>query len=156
VTNTESRVISSRSSPLLVQQLASKEDEVIALTKVQLDLEQQVRETARSNESMRSQLEASLRNLARANQHIVELRLQGIDFKAEIDRRCDNVQKTVDQQMGFIPRAVQKQMIYLQTLKVNLLVNTCSDLLFVTHVLLLQFFYCLFVSTLLFPQRVTR
>jgi hypothetical protein len=45
--------------------------------------------------------------------------MQGLDYKAEVDRRIEKVMVSVESQMGYVPDAVEKQLFYVQLLKVR-------------------------------------
>ncbi len=47
------------------------------------------------------------------------MRLQGLDFKAEVDRRVEQVMVAVESQMGYVPEAVERHLFYTQILKVR-------------------------------------
>ena len=47
----------------------------------------------------------------------VEVRMQGLDYKAEVNRHCGRVLASIQSRMGFIPAGIQKEILYLKVLK---------------------------------------
>jgi hypothetical protein len=43
--------------------------------------------------------------------------MQGLDFKAEVDRRCSRIIASIQSRMGFVPSGIEKQVAYLKLLK---------------------------------------
>jgi chromosome segregation ATPase len=108
------------SQSIVIQHLAMKEDELIELNNRTRQIEHEAREANRKLEMMREQLENTMKMQAKTNQHVVELRMQGMDFKAEVDRRCNKIGEIIESRMGFVPLAVQRQIYHLQALKVSI------------------------------------
>lgn len=106
-----------RTHAMLTQDLAIKEQTIASLAADKEELENSNRELMRSNESLKKELEKALRNQAQTHQHAVEVRMQGLDYKAEVDRHCARVLTSIQSRMGFIPAGVQKEILYLKVLK---------------------------------------
>ena len=95
------------------------QSQLIAKLKEQaLMLEAANRNLVRSNESIQRELEIAARNQSQTSQFCVELRMQGLDFKAEVDRRTAVVLSSVQSRFGFVPPCIQKQITQLRILKV--------------------------------------
>ena len=65
------------------------------------------------------ELEKNKRDQSQTHQNIVELRMQGIDFKSEVNRRSLKILRSIQSRMGFVPTGVQKQILLLNILKVS-------------------------------------
>jgi hypothetical protein len=90
------------------------------LNQLQRDLEvhQETNESlARTNEALSKELEKLHRNNVMANQNAVELRMQGLDFKARIENRLNRVLHSISTRMGFVPAGIVKEMDALRGLK---------------------------------------
>lgn len=46
-----------------------------------------------------------------------DIRMQGLDFKAEVDRRCAKVLASISSRMGFVPSGIQQTLLKLKVLK---------------------------------------
>ena len=103
----------------IIQDIETKNTEISELQKKNVELEHETSAANRSNDMLKVEVEDALREQLHANQKLVEVRMQGLDFKAEIDRRCDKVTSVIEAQLGYVPDAVQKQLFYLQVLKVS-------------------------------------
>jgi len=85
---------------------------------------------------LQRELDRAIRNQAQTNQMAVEVRMQGLDYKAEVNRHCKRVIASIQSRMGFIPgisfsltrlftyllayslpAGIQKEILYLQVLK---------------------------------------
>lgn len=106
-----------RMQHMLAQKLAAKEQTVASLASDRVELEGQVRALLRSNESLKHELGKLLQEQTHTHQHAVELRMQGLDYKAEVERRCERVLRSIQSRMGFIPAGVMKNIQHLRTLK---------------------------------------
>ena len=102
---------------MLGKVLAAKEQELDISISEKQELECQVKALRRSNELIKNELEKTLRDQAQTHQLAVELRMQGLDFKAEVDRRCANVLSSIQTRMGFIPAGIQQTISKLKVLK---------------------------------------
>ena len=85
----------------------------------QADAAAALAQAKRHSHGLQRELESSLLQQAQTNQRIVELRLRGLDFKAEVDRRGGRVLRSVETRLGFVPSAIHKQVAYLKLLKVG-------------------------------------
>jgi hypothetical protein len=72
----------------------------------------------RAVELLHKELEKTSTSLLETQQKAVELRMQGWDYKGEVDRRCQKVVASVQSRMGFVPSGIHKQISQLQVLKV--------------------------------------
>jgi hypothetical protein len=84
---------------------------------------------SQTNTSLQLEIEKLLRDRIQTHQNSVELRMQGLDFKAEVDRRCGSILGCVQSRMGFVPSSIEKQVELLKALKVRsvlcVAVNIC-------------------------------
>ena len=108
---------SERMQHMLAQELAAREQTVVSLVSDRGELEAQVRALQRSNESLKHELGKVLQEQTHTHQHAVELRMQGLDYKAEVEGRCERVLNSVHSRMGFIPAGIMKNIQHLRTLK---------------------------------------
>jgi hypothetical protein len=106
-----------RMQHMLAQELAAREQTVAALNADRMDLEAQIKALLRSNESLKHELGKILQEQTHTHQHAVELRMQGLDYKAEVERRCDRVLRSIQSRLGFVPAGVMKNVQHLRTLK---------------------------------------
>lgn len=98
----------------------AKRDQVISLIEEEKkELEISNRSLVRSNAAMQRELEKASRSQAQINQYCVELRMQGLDFKAETDRRCLRILSSVQSRLGFVPAGIQKHVLHLKVLRVR-------------------------------------
>ena len=102
---------------MLAQELAAKEQNIAVLISDRAELEAQLRAYQRSHESLKTELGKILQEQTHTHQHAVELRMQGLDYKAEVDRRCEKVIKSIQSRMGFVPAGVMKNIQHLRSLK---------------------------------------
>ena len=73
---------------------------------------------SRSQTAVQRELEMAARNQSQTSQFCVELRMQGLDFKAEVDRRANKMLGSIQARLGFIPVCIQKHAAQLRVLKV--------------------------------------
>ena len=100
------------------QEVQVRMDEISNLVKANIELEQDKKSMERVTDMMKKEVEDALHFQVEAQQKLVEVRMQGLDFKSEIDRRVEKVMASIESQMGYIPDAVEKQLFYVQILKV--------------------------------------
>ena len=81
------------------------------------ELESEIKSLRRSNDLIKGELEKTLRDQAQTHQLAVELRMQGLDFKAEVDRRCAKVLHSISARIGFIPSGIQQTIQELKLMK---------------------------------------
>ena len=79
---------SSKLHKSLADKLAKKDQLVIALEQENSDLGSQNMYLQQQNDILHRSLDKSNHGLIDVHQKAVEMRMQGIDFKAEVDRRC--------------------------------------------------------------------
>lgn len=111
------QIESSRTHSMLTQELAVKEQTIQSLAADKVELDNSNKELTRLNESLQRELDRAIRNQAQTNQMAVEVRMQGLDYKAEVNRHCKRVIASIQSRMGFIPAGIQKEILYLQVLK---------------------------------------
>ena len=97
--------------------LAAKEQELEKNMAERQELETEIKSLRRSNELIKSELEKTLRDQAQTHQLAVELRMQGLDFKAEVDRQCAKVLHSISARIGFIPSGIQQTIHDLKLMK---------------------------------------
>ena len=98
-------------------ELATKDQALATLTADKAELERAGLALSRKCEALEKELEKANRNQAQTHQNAVELRMQGLDFKARVDNRCARILASIQSRMGFIPAGIQKQVLYLKVLK---------------------------------------
>lgn len=91
----------------------------------------------RTHTAIQRELEIASRNQTQTSQFCVELRMQGLDFKAEVDRRAEKIIASVQSRLGFVPSCIQKDVTQLRVLKVRfilfiLIQLVCSNQCIVT------------------------
>lgn len=101
-------------------ELATKEQTLAAVSSDKAELEKASLALSRKCQALEKELEKAMRNQAQTHQNAVELRMQGLDFKARVDNRCARILASIQSRMGFIPAGIQKQILYLKVLKVRL------------------------------------
>lgn len=101
----------------LSSELAIKEQTIKALATETTELLKKCEELSQKNEYLTKELEKSKTDQMEKHQCLVELRMQGIDFKSEVNRRSLKVLNSVQTRMGFVPSGVQKQILLLNVLK---------------------------------------
>ena len=100
-----------------LQDLATKDQR---LNQLERDLALQVGSNeglARTNEALSKELEKLNRNQLTANQNAVELRMQGLDFKARVENRLNRVLHSIQTRLGFVPAGITKEVHTLNALK---------------------------------------
>ncbi len=80
-----------------------KEQTIQSLAADKVELDNSNKELTRLNESLQRELDRAIRNQAQTNQMAVEVRMQGLDYKAEVNRHCKRVIASIQSRMGFIP-----------------------------------------------------
>jgi hypothetical protein len=105
------------SSSIYNHELAIKDQIISNLNQDKLDLETKNRDLIRLKESIQKEYEKSIRNQSKTNQEAVEVKMQGIDFKNEVDRRCNKILTSIKQRVGFIPQSIEKQVLFLKVMK---------------------------------------
>ena len=82
------------------------------------------------------------RSQEQAHQDMVELRMQGIDFKSEVNRRSLKVLHSIQSRMGFVPSGVQKQVLLLNMLRVRHFFILFLLIFCLRHFPFLMFYVC--------------
>jgi len=100
-------------------ELATKEQALASVTADKQELERASAALGRKCQALEKELEKATRNQVQMHQNAVELRMQGLDFKARVDNRCARILASIQSRMGFIPAGIQKQVLYLKVLKVR-------------------------------------
>ena len=113
-----------RAKASLAHEMAAKDLAIASLHSDKADLDLANQSLMRNNNALQKELENSLHNQSAMHQQAVELRMQGLDFKAKVDSRCIRVMSSIQSRMGFIPAGVQKQILGLRILKVRGSVQT--------------------------------
>lgn len=103
----------------LSQEIAAKDIEIARLADEQIDMDEKLQAMAEANTGLQLEIEKLLRDRIQTHQNSVELRMQGLDFKAEVDRRGGSILSSVQARMGFVPVGIEKQIELLRALKVN-------------------------------------
>ena len=95
----------------------AKDQEIVQL---KLDLKNanyELERVSRSNQVMEIELESLARAREQFNESAVELRMQGLDFKARVDNRSARVLHAISTRMGFVPEVITKEINVLKSLK---------------------------------------
>ena len=130
------------------QEVQVRMDEISNLVKANIELEQDKKAMERVTDMMKKEVEDALHYQVEAQQKLVEVRMQGLDFKSEIDRRVEKVMASIEGQMGYIPDAVEKQLFYVQILKVQILSIFLLTILLAINPTILNLFFLLIVVML--------
>ena len=110
------------------EKLARKDQTILALQAEQNNTEFKNKSLVRTVELLSKELEKLNRNLTDVHQKAVEIRMQGIDFKAEVDRRAQRILQSIQARVGFVPDSIQKHVNILASLMVSLVYLTFSPL----------------------------
>ena len=105
-------------STVLTTELAVKQQQINTLTENAALLQEKYDALLLHSNHLERELNKNSQEQLETHQRIVELRMQGLDFKSEVNRRCLKVLRSVQSRMGFVPSAVQKQVLLLNVLKV--------------------------------------
>lgn len=101
----------------LSQEIAIRDIEIARLKDQQASLDDKLQSMSAANTNIQLELEKLLRDRIQTHQNSVELRMQGLDFKAEVDRRSGSILSSVQARMGFVPVGIEKQVELLRALK---------------------------------------
>lgn len=101
----------------LQEEIAARDQRINQLTHELDSASDNYEAIAVTNEALRSRLEKSERNQTIMNQNAVELRMQGLDFKARCENRLKRVLKQIATRMGFVPGCISKEVNALSNLK---------------------------------------
>lgn len=113
------------------ERLARRDQTILALQAEHTNLDFKNKSLIRTVELLSKELEKCNSNLTDVHQRSVELRMQALDFKAEVDKRAQRVQQSVQARVGFVPKTIQKHLHQLTALLVShpLCVSLCDWLL---------------------------
>ena len=50
-------------------------------------------------------------NQLHLEQTIMDIKMQGLELKGEVDRRCGKIMESVRRRVGFVPSAVQREVL---------------------------------------------
>lgn len=108
---------SSSTETKLCLEIATLNQQVSSLKADVAKLETERASYDRPLNAARQELEQSLRQQSELNQTCIELSIQGLDYKAEVDRRCLEMLAAVQSRMGFVPTPIQQAALRLKLLK---------------------------------------
>ena len=108
-----------------IHKISSQHSTIQELEQNSVEIQLKLEQVKKENEYLKRELEKRNRDNQQVHQNIVELRMQGIDFKSEINRRSVKVLRSIQSRMGFVPSGVQKQILLLNILKVSSVNITC-------------------------------
>ena len=106
-------------------EIARKDQQIAALEESNAQWSAKNKTLGRAVEMLQRELDKTTQSLNDTQQNAVELRMQGWDFKSEVDLRGNKVLSSVQTRMGFVPSGIQKQIALLKSLKVSI-TNTQS------------------------------
>jgi predicted nucleic acid-binding Zn-ribbon protein len=114
---------------LLSLRVAKKDQTIQTLHADKAALDNKNKTLMRAVELLHKELEKTSASLSETQQKAVELRMQGWDYKGEVDRRCQKIVTSVQTRMGFVPSGIHKQISQLKILKVGVsLLISCSSI----------------------------
>jgi hypothetical protein len=99
------------------KEIATQKQKIAQLNSKISDLEAANSMLTRSHQMAKRELEIAARNHHQASQFCVELRMQGLDFKSEVERRTAKMLSSVQTRLGFVPTCIQKHAQQLRILK---------------------------------------
>ena len=101
------------------KELLTKNKEIETLHTTIDEMKSQTQALLNKNSSLKSEMDRMFHEHEEIKKNITELRMQGLDFKAEVDSRCTQVLHSVQSVMGFVPLHVQTNIQYLRILHVS-------------------------------------
>eukprot|EP01038_Epipyxis_sp_PR26KG_P011980 gene11980-16036_t len=101
----------------LTDQLAKKDQQIIILERKINDLEAANRSLTDSSHIIQKELANVTLGMSIIQQKAVDIRLQSLHFKGEVDYRSKKIVKSIHSRLGFVPLSIQKQVMQLQLLK---------------------------------------
>jgi predicted RNase H-like nuclease (RuvC/YqgF family) len=113
----------------LTEEIAQKEQQIKSLQIEKKLLEYKNSSLLRTVELLSSELERCNRSLADIHQNNVEIRMQALDYKAEIDHCAEKILESITGRIGFIPSTVQKAIDRLRQMKVSKIFSISSSIL---------------------------
>lgn len=99
--------------------IARKDQTILAMQAEHAAMDFKNKSLVRAVELLSKELEKCNMNLSSVHQRSVELQIQAIDFKAEVDKRAQRVQQSILSRVGFVPDSIQKQINLLTSLMVS-------------------------------------
>ena len=103
----------------LINEIALKDQIIYNLISEKSNLETTLFKSVKDNEILMLKLENYMNSEAILQQEIIELRLRGLDYKSEVDRRVERVTNSINGRLGYIPNGINKELSYLRILRVN-------------------------------------
>lgn len=110
---------SSRIQAQLSEDLARRDQRIKDLETEKSILEYKNASLLKTVELLSSELERCTRTLSESQQNYVNLCLQSLQLKGEVDDSCDKVVESISSRIGFVPNNVMKAVIHLKGLKVR-------------------------------------
>lgn len=101
------------------EKIARKDQTILAMQAEHASMDFKNKSLVRTVELLSKELEKCNTSLSNVHQRSVELQMQAIDFKAEVDKRANRVLQSVQSRVGFVPESVQKQLNLLTSLMVR-------------------------------------
>jgi hypothetical protein len=101
------------------EKLARKDQTILSLQSEHATMDFKNKSLIRTVELLSKELEKCNANLTNVHQRSVEVRMQAIDFKAEVDKRAQRVLQSVQARVGFVPETIQKHLSQLTALLVS-------------------------------------
>lgn len=116
----------------LSEEIARKDQIIQALETEKSVLEYKNSSLLRTVELLSSELERCTRTMSQTQQNNVELCMQSLDFKAEVDHLSGKILDSISARIGFVPGSVQKAIDRIMEMRVRLLFlfqifNKCLD-----------------------------
>ncbi len=102
-----------------LEKLAKKDQIIQSLQAEQSSMDFKNKSLVRTVELLSKELEKCNGSLSNVHQRSVELRIQAIDFKAEVDKRAERILQSIQARVGFVPGTIQKHVTQLTQLLVR-------------------------------------
>lgn len=99
--------------------LARKDQVILSLESEKEVLEFKNKSLLKAVDMLNVELEKSTRRVAEMNEKNIEICMQGIAYKNEVDVGCDKILNSIQARVGFVPSTVHKQVCNLKILKVR-------------------------------------
>lgn len=109
---------SSKVQAQLSEELARKEQRIQELEADKAVLEYKNASLLKTVDLLSSELERSTRTLSESQQNYVNLCLQSLRLKGDVDEQCANIVENISSRIGFVPNNVMKAVMKLKDLKV--------------------------------------
>lgn len=106
-----------RNQAQLTEDLGRKSQALQMLEAEKTQLEYKNNSLIRAVELLNKELEKATRSLSEIHQKNVELCMQGLDFKAEVEHGAAKILESIKARVGFVPTTVQKQVARLHEVK---------------------------------------